>query len=264
MFVKKAAVLLACLSFAFCASAQTKQRRAQAKDPKYQYNLGLVYLNQSGQNPANIDEAMKYFVKCLSLDARYYLAWNAIGLAHSLKGNLDESAKAFQKCLEIYPEFSEAHNNLGTIYQAQNKLDLAEAEFKTVLKDSSYQNRELPYYNLARLYVVEDRLDDALTSVDKSIRSMPRLAMAHNLRGLILEKQNKTAEAVPSYEQAVKLVPDDVTYSYNLAVAYFKTEEYAKAKDVFTRLAPRATDPDMRDKIAQFLKMIGDKGDSQA
>ncbi len=260
MSAKKAAVLIVCLSFAFCASAQTKQTRAQAKDPKYQYNLGLVYLNQSSLNPANIDEAIKYFVKSLSLDTRFYLAWNAIGLAQSLKGNLDESAKAFQKCLEIYPEFSEAHNNLGTIYQEQNQLDKAEAEFRRVLQDPTYSSRELPYYNLARLCVVEDRLDEALTNVDRAIQAKPRLAMAHNLRGLILEKQNKIADAVPSYEQAVKIVPDDVSFAYNLAVAYFKTEEFAKAKDVFTRLSPRVTDPDMRDKIAQFLKMIGDKG----
>lgn len=262
IIVKKAAVLLVCLSFAFCASAQTKQQRAQAKDPKYQYNLGLVYLNQSSLNPANIDEAIKYFVKCLSLDTRFYLAWNAIGLAQSLKGNLDESARAFQKCLEIFPDFSEARNNLGTIYQEQNQLDKAEVEFRRALQDPSYPTRELPYYNLARLYVVQNRLDDALMNVDSAIKSKPRLAMAHNLRGLILEKQNKTAEAVPSYEQAVKLVPDDVTFGYNLGVAYFKTEEFAKAKDVFTRLTPRVTDPDMRDKIAQFLKMIGDKGSS--
>jgi type IV pilus assembly protein PilF len=262
MTIKKTAALFICLSFACCASAQTKQQKAQAKDPKYQYNMGLVYLNQSSINPANIDEAIKYFVKSLSLDTRFYLAWNAIGLAQSLKGNLDESAKAFQKCLEIYPDFSEARNNLGTIYQEQNQLDKAEAEFRRALQDATYPTRELPYYNLARLYVVENRLDDALTSVDRAIQSKPRLAMAHNLKGMILEKQNKTAEAVPSYEQAVKLVPDDITFNYNLGVAYFKTEEFAKAKDIFTRLSPRATDPDMRDKIAQFLKMIGDKGAS--
>ncbi len=260
MIVKRTAAVLLCLGFAFCASAQTKQQKAQAKDPKYQYNMGLVYLNQINVNPANVDVALKYFDKCLALDSRFYLAWNAIGLAQSLKGNLDESTRAFQKCLEIFPEFSEARNNLGMVYQERNELDKAEAEFRRTLQDPTYRTRESPYYNLARLYVVQNRLDDALTNVDMAIQSKPRMAMAHNLKGMILEKQNRTAEAVPSYEQAVKLEPDDVTFNYNLGVAYFKTEEYAKAKDVLRRLSPRASDPDMKDKIAQFLKMIGDKG----
>ncbi len=66
MRAKAIAVVTICAGLAFCASSQSKIRRAQAKDPKYQYNLGLFYLNQS-----DVDNATKYFVKSLSLDTRY-------------------------------------------------------------------------------------------------------------------------------------------------------------------------------------------------
>ena len=259
MRAPKVLVLALCAVMVFCASAQKKAEKAKATDPKYQYNLGLVYLNQSNLNPANIDEAIKCFVKSLSLDTQYYLAWNALGLAHSLKGNLEESAKAYQKCLEIYPEFTEAHNNLGTIYQELNQLDKAEAEFQKALKDAAYPTRELPYFNLARLYFVQDRLDLALDNAQKAVQTKPRLAMAHNLMGMILERQDKLADALAAYQQAVKIVPDDVLFSYNLAAAYFKAREFARAKELFLKISPLVLDPDLKARVSQYLKDLAGK-----
>jgi Tfp pilus assembly protein PilF len=260
MRAKNLLVLFLILSLVGCASAQQKIVKARQKDPRYQYNLGLVYLNQGNLDPKNIDEAIKYFVKCLALDTHYYLAWNAIGLAQSLKGNLDESAKAYQKCLELNSDFSEAHNNLGTIYQEQNLTDKAESEFKKAAADPTFQTRGLAYYNLARLYTAQNRNGEALENVDKAIQNKSRFHMALNLKGLILEKQNKLEEAVGAYEQAVKLVPDDVHYNYNLGVAYFKTEEFAKAKEIFLKISPRASEAEMKDNIAKFLKIINERG----
>lgn len=255
MRAKSLLVIGFCLSLAFCASAQDKQRRAQAKDPKYQYNVGLFHLNQN-----EIDEAIRYFVKALSLNTRYHLAWNALGLAHSLKGDLDESVKAFQKCLEIDPQFTEARNNLGTVYQEMNALDKAEAEFRRALEDPIYANRELPYYNLARLYVLQDRLDEALHNVRMALQIQPRLAMAHNLRGFVLEKLGNIEGAISAYELAVRVVPDDVLFNYNLGVAYFNNQEYDKAKETFLKISSKVIDMEMKDNISRYLKIIGQRG----
>ena len=254
MRAKAMAVLTMCACLAFCASAQTKTQKAREKDPQYQYNVGLFYLNQN-----DVENATKYFVKALSLDTRFYLAYNAMGLAHSMKGRLDEAAKSYLKCLEINPKFTEARNNLGTVYQEMNQLDKAEAEFRTALQDLTYQNRELPYFNLARLNVLQNRFDEALENVLKALQIRPRLAMAHNLRGLIYEKLNNVVEAVASYEQAVRIVPDDVPFNYNLAVAYFKNGDYSRSKEIFHKIQGKVTDAETRDTIARYLRLIGDR-----
>jgi Tfp pilus assembly protein PilF len=255
MRTKVLAVLSICAILAFCASTQTKVKRNREKDPNYQYNLGLFYLNQN-----NVDEAVKYFVKAQTLDTRFYLALNALGLAHSMKGRLDESVKAYQKCLEINPRFTEARNNLGTVYQELKLLDKAEGEFKAALLDLGYQNRELPYFNLARLYVLQNRLDEALENVQKSIQIKPRLAMAQHLRGFIFEKRNSLDEAIASYEAAVKIVPEEVGFNYDLGVAYFKNGDYARAKEIFLKISGRITDAETKDTINRYLKIINDKG----
>ncbi len=252
-------VLFLSASLTCCASSsqqRQQQSRAKDKDPKYQYNLGLVYLNQSNADTKNIDEAVRYFVKALSLDTRFYQAWNGVGLAQSLKGNLAESARAFEKCLEINPAFTEARNNLGSIYQELNQLDKAEAEFQKAIQDKTYVYHELPYYNLARLYVVQGKLDEALDYVQRAIKAKPRLAMAHNLRGIILDRQGQAEEAVSAYELAVRIVPDDLQFNFNLGEAYFRTGDYGKAKDIFVKLSERATDPAMKTKVDQYLKDI--------
>jgi tetratricopeptide (TPR) repeat protein len=246
-------VLLACL--AGCASSQKKAEEERAKDPRYQYSLGVFYLN--GGKP---DEAMKYLNRAVSLDPRYYLAYNAQGLALSMKGDLQGAVKDYERCLEISPEFSEARNNLGSVYQELGFVDKAEAEFLKVLSDRNYATKELPNYNLARLYFTEGKYDQALSCADAAIKINARLAMAHNVRGLILEKQDKLLDAIDSFRQAVKIVPEDVTFGLNLGEAYLKDNDWGKAAGVFQGILPQVTDPQLRDKINVYLKQIAEKG----
>ena len=83
--------------------------------------------------------------------------------------------------------------------------------------------------------------------------------MAYNLRGQVYEKKNNLGEAVASYEAAVKIVPEDVLFNYNLGVASFKLTDYARAKAVFTKIRARVTDTEMRDAISRYLRLIGEQ-----
>lgn len=244
-------IILALLSFTTCASTQSKLDKAREKDPLYQYNLGLFYLNNN-----NVDEAIKYFNKSLALNPKNHLAWNALGLAQSMKANFEASIQAFQKALEANPQFTEAHNNLGTIYFELKQYDKAEAEYRKALLDPNYTSKELPYYNLARLYFVQDRLDEAYENIQKAIQTKNRFAMAYNLRGLILEKIGNMEEAVASFEQAVKIVPDDPTFLFNLAKAQFDNGEYLKAKENFEKLLPKLVSQTDRDTVKNYLEEL--------
>jgi len=180
---------------------QKKLQQAKDKDPQYQYSMGAVYLNNN-----NLDEAIRLFNKALSLNPRHFQSLNALGLAYSLKGDLKEAEKFFLKCLEISPAFTEARNNLGMIYQEMGFPDRAEEEYKKAAADATYASKELPYYNLARLYSLRMNWETALFYAEKAIQTNARYHLGHALRGYILENQEKLPEAIESYKQAVRLL----------------------------------------------------------
>lgn len=251
MRLKLALIFFICFNFIFCASPQKKIVEARAKDPQYQYNMGLFYLNQG-----DVNEAINYLNRALSLKPQYDLALYSLGLAHSMNGNFEESIKHLQNCLKVNPTLTDAHNSLGAVYQEMGLIDQAENEFRIAILNKSYKSRDNAYYNLARIYVLKDKLQEALDYVENAISLNNRMAMAHNLKGIILERQNNIDEAIESYKNATKIVADDVNFNFNLAVAYFKNDEFSKAKEIFEKILDKATDSETKKKINQYLKMI--------
>lgn len=250
MKIRTAGILLMCLALAFCASPEKKIQKQREQDPRYQYNLALFHLNNG-----NPDEAIKYFKKSLSLDAQYHLSYNGLGIAYLMKGEFKQAIDFFQKTLQLNPALSEAHNYMGTAYQELGMLEKAEQEFRTAASDANYKSRELPYYNLARLYFTQNRTKDALFYVQKSIEMNPRLVMAHNLEGVIYEKLNVFDKAIDSYKAGLKLSEEDINLKFNLAVAYFKNKQYDLARERFDEIYSSAN-TGMKAQIDEYLKLI--------
>ncbi len=263
MKIKTALILLICLNLILCASSQKKLEKSREKDPLYQYNMGLFFLNQG-----NTDEAIKHFNKALALKSDYDLALCMIGLAHSMNGKFNEAINYLKKALSISPGLTEAHNYLGVVYQELGLLDEAEKEFMIATLDKTYLSRDNPYYNLARIYFARDKLEEALNYVNKALEISRNFRMANNLKGMILEKQLKYKEAIESYKMALKNLETEtalsrnvamdyyVSINFSLAVAYFKNNELDKAKEIFINIYPGVTDPEMKLKIEQYLKAI--------
>ena len=244
-----AAVLI--LMTASCSSRQAKIKKSQEKDPTYQYNLGVFYLNE-GQ----LDRAVFHLNRSLTLKPDNYIAYHSLGLVHSIKGEMEKAVEYLQKALSSNPGSTETRNTLGAIYQEMGFLEKAEEEFKTAARDTNYKSRELPYYNLARLYVQKNQMDAAMEYINTALTLNSGLSMGHNLKGIIFEKQGLYGEAIDSYRRAVSKIPDDIGFNYNLAVAYFKNQEYQQAKEIFEEILPLVTDPESQGKIREFLDHI--------
>ncbi len=250
MKIRTVGILLVCFFLSFCSSSQKKMEKQQEEDPRYQYNLALFHMNNG-----NIDEAIKYFNKSISLDAQHYLSYNGLGIAYLMKGEFKTAIDYFQKSLQLNPALTEAHNYMGTAYQELGMLDKAEQEFRTTVSDANYKSKELPYYNLARLYFSQDKSKDALYYVQKSIEANPRLVMAHNLEGILYERLNDFDKAIESYKAGIKISRDDFNLKFNLAVAYFKNKQYNLAREMFDEIYSGA-EIEMRRQIDDYLKLI--------
>lgn len=244
-------ILLISFSLMVCASSQKRLEKKRANDPQYQYNVGLVYLQND-----RYDDAMKYLNKSLSLRPNFDLALNAIGIIHFIKGEFQQAKDYFEKCLVVSPGFTEARNYLGSVYQELGYLDRAEAEFRKAIADESYRSRELPHYNLARLYLTQGKDKEALELVNTAIEINDRMVMALNLKGVLLERQGQLQEAIINYEKALNIAPGDINLSYNLAVAYFKSDRRAEAKSLFEKIYSNVKDEEIKSKIDEYLKVL--------
>lgn len=259
MTIKKAFIIVTCLLLGFCASSQKKMQKERENSPRYQYNLGIFYLN-NGQ----LDNSIIHLNKTITIKSDYALAYDGLGLVYLMKGKLDESANNFKKCLAIDGTITDAHNHLGSVYQEMGLLDKAELEFLTAVNDKSYHSRELPYYNLARLYQIQENLPKALEFINEAIFVNKSYIMAHNLKALIFERSEKFEDAIKSYQHALELVKkysqedasSKITLQYNLAGAYFKNKEYNKAKQIFLEIQSLATSEEMQANITKYLNMI--------
>jgi len=249
-------IIFICLNFILCASPQKKIQDARNNDPQYQYNMGLFYLNQG-----NVDEAIRYLNRALELNPRYDLALYALGLAQSMNGKFEESVKHLQNSLKINPTLTDARNALGAVYQEMGLLDQAENEFKIAISDENYTSKDNSYYNLARIYLTKGNLQEALSHVEMALGANRRMVMAHNLRGIIYEGLNDFVKAIDSYKIALETLREDarekdVDINFNLAVAYFKNNEFDKSKEIFEKILTRVSDPARKAEINQYLKMI--------
>lgn len=263
MKTKTALILIICLNLIVCASSQRKLKKQRENDPEYQYNLALFYMREG-----DIDESIRYLNKAIAIKPDYAHALCTLGLAYSMKRNFPESINTLKKCLTVDPSMTEAHNYLGVAYQEQGFVDEAEKEFRIAIMDTKYKSRELPYYNLARIYLARNELEEALEYVDRSLQFNSNFRLAHNLRGMILERQLKYAAAIESYKEALKNLQADpstganlavdywVSINFNLGVAYFKNKELQKAKEIFEKIYSRVTESDMLEQINQYLKVI--------
>jgi len=234
-----------------CASKEQKVEKEREQNPRYQYNVGIFYLN-NGQP----DEAIKYLEKALSLEADFDLALDGMGLAHTMKGNFQEAIKYYNQCLISNPTLTDAHNHLGSVYQETGMLTEAEQQFLAAVADETYHSRELPLYNLSRLYYIQEKNELAMQYIDRAISINRRLAMAYNLRGLIFERLERFQDAIICYQDALRIIPEDVSLTYNLAGAFFKDKNYVKAKELFTELQAQVLDPELKANIIRYLEMI--------
>jgi Flp pilus assembly protein TadD len=80
--------------------------------------------------------------------------------------------------------------------------------------------------------------------------------MAHNLRGMILEKLGELEEAVVAFEQAVKIVPEDSTFLFNLARAQFNNGLYKKSKENFEKVYPKLVTQEDRETVKKYLEEL--------
>jgi tetratricopeptide (TPR) repeat protein len=245
----KALLLLGLSIFVLsCASSRAKTEQKQAEDFQAQYERALVAMNYN-----LFDEAIRYLNNALSLSPNHYHSHYLLALAYGQKGDYKEAAAAFEKSLELKPGDPETHLKLGNVYRQLNLLDKAEEHYKKAL---AIDNSPTASFNLAVLFYEQGKLDQALEYVEESIQKGNLSAQVFNLQGVILNQIKRYSEAVISFQNVLKIDPDNVVAAINLAIACFNVNDLDKARDILLKIRPNVQDQKLKDRINELLEKI--------
>ena len=84
---------------------------------------------------AEFDKAIESYRKAVEIDAGYFDAWHALGMAYVRAGKIQDAIVAGKRAVEINPNDMLAHTSLSMYYMKAGDKAMAEKEkgFATVL-----------------------------------------------------------------------------------------------------------------------------------
>lgn len=219
--------------------AKAAAERALMADPKMgdaEILLGLVATVRS-----RFEDAEQHFIRGAALEPDNYQAHAYLGSTYVQEKKFPEANRAFRKVLELKPGNAAANYNLGLIALEEGSPAEALRRFEIVLGSSPSDvpaltgvlTSQLALRREADAHRTAAQLQKILEDRD------PRLLQA----AALLAEHGETAAAIPLMERVRRASPQVWNINYNLAVAYFQTDQYERAADVlrpFTGAGGRA------------------------
>jgi tetratricopeptide (TPR) repeat protein len=180
-----------------------------------EFDKGTAALVQGGKD--KIAFAAKCFEKAVSIYPKFVEAHLKLGTVYMDLEQWDKAEKALLATIEVDPKAFNALFALSEIYLRQNKIDDAEKVLVQglAIQDQSY----LGHLNLARVYWEKARavkdLAQAQPILEKSYKEVKRaldlnndLAGEHLLKGNLLLRASRTADAVTEFNSYLRLEPN--------------------------------------------------------
>ena len=141
-----------------------------------------------------------------------------------------EDEAYFKQALDSRPNYGPAHYNLAKVYLTQNKVDMAKQELETVVRvDPSHG------VGLFQEQQEGDTKDfaDAEAHLRKAIELKSDFAEAHFRLGLLFSAQGRIADSLGEFLRACEFDPEMPEAHYHLGLAYSKLGEKEKAEKEF-------------------------------
>jgi eukaryotic-like serine/threonine-protein kinase len=267
-------------------------QRALSLDPNYALayaGLGEAYWRRyvDSKDTQWVASARQACEKAVGLDAKLSAAHACLGTVDNGTGRYQEGVAEFQKALESEPTSDAAYRGLAVSYQKLNQPAEAERTFQRAIQlrpnywaghswlaafyaqqaryaDSAEQfkkasqlapSNSLVLSSLGGIYLFLGRYDDAITALRRSVQILPSASAYSNL-GYAYFRQRRFGEAVPVFEQAFKLAPNDYRMAGNVADAYYWAGQKTQAEVSYKRaiqLAQEAAKVNPKDSTSRLL-----------
>ncbi len=170
-----------------------------------------------------------------------------------------KAEKLFLQCYELNPENFNLVFNIGSFYGRFNKFKEAAYYFEIASRldpfnysvkaylgkaldeyrkqqDADIAAREMNAHFMNGISLLkEKKLDEAMPEFEQDIKLNPKLYRSYFHIGLIYSMKNDFDKAIPSYEKSLELDQKNTPALDNLGLVYIKMKNYKKAKSYFEK-----------------------------
>ena len=158
-------------------------------------------------------------------------------------------------------EFARNYLSFGSVFFQRGYFEQAEASFQRALRDDPSSAEAL--YGLGSVYLNQQKHREAQESFERAIQlraSYPdTLPNAWNNLGLLATREGRTVEAIPFFQEALRLNPDHLVALDNLGNAYRQQKQWEEARNVFTRaLKVNPQDPEANYSLGMIFAQTND------
>ena len=174
------------------------------------YQLGLI-----ARNDKRWVEAIGHFEQSLKNNRDSLQALTQLSNIHLVKGDAKAARDRVLEQIEVSPQNPLFYNLLGRLWMQAKDVAQAEIAFKKAIElDESVQ---ASYLNLAELYRLTNRTEEAVREYEQLVKRNPKLVSAHMVLGMIAEQQADYEKAKTHYQSTLDIQPKFAPAANNLA-----------------------------------------------
>ncbi len=140
------------------------------------------------QMRGRFEEAVDHYRRSIAIHATAE-AHTFLGWAYSFMGRHEEAIKQCEIAISVDPAFGNPYNDIGAYLIALGREEEAMSWLERAKKAPRYQPRHFPYFNLARIYIKQHKIREAIRELEGALVLEPGYTVArkelHRLRGML-------------------------------------------------------------------------------
>jgi len=198
--------------------------------------------------------------KLVDREPASYVAWFDLGFVENGLGKVEDSIQAYRKSVAAKPDVFESNLNLGVQLAKTGQPDAEEfLRAATRLQPTSHaaEGQYRAWIALAQM-IAKTKPDEAVAAYHHAASLQPKEVEPHLSAGLILEQENKFAEAEQEYKQALALDSRSTDAVIGLANIYMRGGKFPEAVEYLRKLlADRADSAPAHIQLGRVLAADG-------
>jgi tetratricopeptide (TPR) repeat protein len=202
--------------------------------------------------------------KVVANNPKNYQAWFDLGFVGNALGRTEDSIAAYRKSVAAKPDVFESNLNLGLMLAKTGQPDAEQflrAATTLIPTANPEEGRARAWLSLGHLRE-KDKPEEAITAYQKAAALQPKNPEPHLSAGLLLEKQNRFADAEQEYKQALALDPASWDAMTGLANLYMRGHRFGQAEAMLRKLV--ASTPNDAGAHMQLGRMLAADGQNEA